>query len=216
MFSPRLCLTKAAALRVARPPFSKHTTTNPLRIPRTMKTRLLPALLLAACLALPAAAKEKPGLSEDMVKAAVQGWCDALLKISKADMEGGDAVAVANEVLSTVYNYDTGEVLFKPTLAHGEQTYRLTKEGALAYFVGGNPKFPDDKGFARKKWVKASFKPAEIIVDDDIGIFMGDVTLTNAEGKETTVNKTFVFKFDDGKPKILAHMSALPYTPADK
>ncbi len=171
--------------------------------------------LVASFSALPTlSARESAPVTEEMVKTAVQGWCDALLKISKTAMDGGDASAVATEVLSTAYNYDTGEVLFKPTLAHGEQTYRLTKEGALSYFVGGNPKFPDDSGFALKKWTKAAFETAEVIVDDDIGIFMGNVTLTNSEGKETTVNKTFAFKFTDGKPKVIAHMSSLPYVPA--
>ncbi len=59
---------------------------------------------------------------------AVQGWCDGLLLISKTDMEGGDARAVA----------------------------------------------------------------------------------------ETMVDKAFVFRFGaDGKPKIIMHKSALPFTPSD-
>jgi hypothetical protein len=44
--------------------------------------------------------------------------------------------------------YDNGTVLFKPTLTFGDQTFRLDKEGAAAYFIGGNPKYPNDTGFA--------------------------------------------------------------------
>lgn len=44
-----------------------------------------------------------------------------------------------DQVLSVAYNYDSGKVFFKPTLAYGPQTFRNTKEGALAYFIGENP-----------------------------------------------------------------------------
>ena len=44
-------------------------------------------------------------------------------------------------VLSNIYNYDYGIVLFNPTLTFGEQIFRLDKEGAAAYFIGGNRKY---------------------------------------------------------------------------
>lgn len=186
-----------------------------------MKNQILTFLALLV-LAAPSFAREaapapSTTVTPAMVRGAVQGWCDALLLISKTDMKGGDAKKVASQVLDTAYNYQDGnKTLFKPTLTHGAQTFRMTKEGALAYFVGGNKKYPDDTGFARKDWVKARFKPAGIITDGDIGIFMGNVYLTDAKGKTTMVDKTFVFKFTDGKPRILTHMSALPYTPTKK
>jgi hypothetical protein len=44
-----------------------------------------------------------------MVREAVQGWCDALLLISKTDMQGGDAKKVASQVLlDAAYNYQDG------------------------------------------------------------------------------------------------------------
>jgi hypothetical protein len=39
-------------------------------------------------------------------------------------------------------------VFLKPTLAFGDQTFRNDKKGALAYFIGGNTDYPNDKGFA--------------------------------------------------------------------
>ena len=54
------------------------------------------------------------------VNAAQQAWCDALVKIGKIKEEGGDYTAFANEVLSSAYNYDSGKVFFKPTLAFGD------------------------------------------------------------------------------------------------
>jgi hypothetical protein len=56
-------------------------------------------------------------------------------------MQGGDAKKVASQVLDSAYNYQDGNMtLFKPTLTSGAQTFRLTKQGALAYFVGGKPR----------------------------------------------------------------------------
>jgi hypothetical protein len=186
-----------------------------------MKNQILSLFVLFA-LAVPGFARETASpqtttATPKMVREAVQGWCDALLLISKTDMQGGDAKKVASQVLDSAYNYQDGNMtLFKPTLTSGAQTFRLTKQGALAYFVGGDKKYPNDTGFARKNWVKARFKPAGIIVDGDIGIFMGNVYLTDAKGKTTMVDKTFVFKFVDGKPRILVHKSALPFTPPGK
>jgi hypothetical protein len=47
-------------------------------------------------------------------------------------------------VLSSAYNYDSGKVFFKPTLAFGDQTFRNDKKGVLAYFIGGDPDYPKD------------------------------------------------------------------------
>ncbi|GAB4248697.1 MAG: phosphoribosyl-AMP cyclohydrolase [Candidatus Methylacidiphilales bacterium] len=175
------------------------------------------ALFLAGLLLTLAAvplAHAQTKVTPDMVTQAVQGWCDALLLISKTSMEGGDAKAVAENILSTAYAYDHGGVLFKPTLTFGDQTFRNTKEGALAYFVGGNPNFPDDSGFALKEWTEATFTTAGILTEGNLGLFMGNVILTNKKGDKVMVDKTFVFRFDEaGKPQIILHKSALPYRP---
>lgn len=161
----------------------------------------------------------KPTITEDEVNAAQQAWCDALVKIGKIHEDGGDAKAFAAQVLTDAYDYDNGNVFFKPTLAFGANTFRNTKEGALSYFVGGNPKFPDDKGFALTPWVKARFDNAGegnhgIQIYGDIAITMGNVWVTGKNGKEVMVDKTWVFKKGtDGKLKIIVHKSALPFQP---
>lgn len=155
----------------------------------------------------------------DEVNAAQQAWCDALVKIGQIHAEGGDYKAFAEQVLSDAYNYDHGKVFFKPTLAFGEQTFRPTKKGALAYFVGGDPDFPNDKGFALKPWVKARYdnlgnNNEGIQIYGSVAITMGNVWLTDKEGNEVMVDKTFVFKKGkDGKLRLIVHKSALPYTP---
>lgn len=184
-----------------------------------MKSTSFAAILSAGVLLLtPSATRADDGkATKEGVVAAVRAWCDGLLKISQANRDGKDAKAVATEVLTAAYDYDEGEVLFKPTLAFGDQTFRLTKEGALAYFVGGNPEYPNDSGFALKDWAKADFTTAGVITRGDIGIYMGNVMLTDSKGNVTTVDKTFVFDFSDPKaPKIIVHKSALPFNPGTK
>lgn len=155
----------------------------------------------------------------DEVNAAQQAWCDALVKIGQLYRDGGDYRGYANQVLSTLYNYDHGKVFFKPTLAHGAQTFRTTKKGALAYFVGGDPEYPNDKGFALKPWVSVRYDNLGehnegIQIYGSVAIAMGNVWVTDQDGNEVMVDKTFVFKKDkDGKLRIIVHKSALPFNP---
>ena len=123
-------------------------------------------------------------------------------------------------MLSDAYNYDSGKVFFKPTLAYGDQTFRNTKKGALSYFIGGDPEYPNDKGFALTPWVKARYdnageKNEGIQIYGSVAITMGNVWVTGKDGKDVMVDKTWVFKKGkDGKLKIIVHKSALPFTPA--
>ena len=188
-----------------------------------MKQILLTALLVSGlCLtgATSAAAGEK--ITKAQVNAAQQAWCDALVAIGKVSTEGGDAKALATKVLSEAYDYDNGSVFFKPTLAYGKNTFRPTKAGALSYFVGGDPNFPEDKGFALTPWVKARYDnlgdgDEGIQIHGNIAITMGNVWVTKQDGTEVMVDKTFVFKkSEDGKLRLIAHNSSLPYPPEKK
>ncbi|WP_198669896.1 hypothetical protein [Cognataquiflexum aquatile] len=159
-------------------------------------------------------------ITYDEVNAAQQAWCDALVKIGQTKEEGGDYRKVAEQVLSEAYNYDYGKVFFKPTLAFGDQTFRNDKKGALSYFVGGDPDFPNDKGFALTPWVKARYDNAGsdnqgIQIYGSVAITMGNVWVTDKEGNETMVEKTWVFKKGiDGKLRIIVHKSSLPFNPS--
>lgn len=149
--------------------------------------------------------------------AAQQTWCDSLVKIGTTYSSGGDYQAVAQDIIDNLYNYDNGKVFFKPTLASGDKTFRLDNEGAISYFVGGNEDYPDDKGFALKPWVACQFDNAGednqgIQIYGNVAITMGNVWVTDAEGNEVMVNKTWVFKKgNDGKLLIIVHKSSLPF-----
>ena len=157
-------------------------------------------------------------ITEAEVNTAQQAWCDVLVRIGKVYKEGGDYKAAANQALNDLYDYEEGKVFFKPTLASGKNTFRPTREGALSYFIGGNQNFPEDTGFALKEWTKVRYdnNAAEngIQIHGDIAITMVNVYLTNAQGQEIVVDKTFVFRrCKDGKLRLCAHKSALPYVP---
>jgi hypothetical protein len=162
----------------------------------------------------------KAVITEEEVNAAQQAWCDALVKIGKVHKEGGDYKAVAGQVIDDLYDYKEGRVFFKPTLAHGPNTFRKTRAGALSYFVGGNPDFPEDEGFALNGWVKVRYDNAGegnngIQIHGPIALTMGNVYLTGADGKEIMVDKTFAFrKCSDGKLRLVVHKSALPFEPS--
>ena len=158
-------------------------------------------------------------ITEAEVQAAQEAWGKALIQIGKDyDLKGlKKATTTANEALDGAYGYNMGAVLFKPTLAHGEQTFRTTKEGALSYFVGGNKAYPGDSGFALKGWQKYEYKNAAVYISGDMALTTGNVMLTDKTGKITTVDKTWGFKKDEqGKLRIVLHHSSLPYSPQPK
>lgn len=153
-------------------------------------------------------------ISEAEVLAAQKAWGDALVRISLDHEQGGvdKARATAAEVIDGAYGYQMGPVLFKPTLAAAPQTFRTTREGALAYFVGGDKAFPQDKGFALKGWRQVDVVNAGIHIHGDVAMTMGNVVITDKDGKRTTVDKTWAYKKDDkGVLRIVVHHSSLPY-----
>lgn len=167
---------------------------------------------------LPAAAETvkaaDAAISEKQIDTAYHQWCDGLMAIADAHKKGADYRAAAEKMLADNYLFQDGKILFKPTLAHGDQTFRLDHEGALSYFVGGNPKYAQDIGFALRGWTACRYKIAGIIVENDIALSMANVWVTDSKGSDVKVDKTLVFKKDaDNKLRLIAHMSALPYTP---
>ena len=153
-------------------------------------------------------------VTEAEVSAAQKAWGDALVAISTTHDRKGQAAAkaLAKQVIDQAYGYQMGTVLFKPTLTTAPQTFRTTRAGALSYFVGGDPAFPKDKGFALKGWRKVEILNTAIFIDGNVATTMGNVIFTNKAGEVTTVDKTWKFHKDsNGKLRIVVHHSSLPY-----
>lgn len=148
------------------------------------------------------------------VEAAQRAWGDALVAIATEYDRNGQAAAkaLAERVIDTAYGYDLGPVLFKPTLAAPPTTFRTDREGALAYFVGGNPRYPGDTGFALKGWRSYAIENAGILIAGNSATSMGNVTVIDASGNRTTVDKTWGYvRGPDGELRIVLHHSSLPY-----
>ena len=155
-------------------------------------------------------------ITEQELTAARQIWGDALIAVSKAFEEGGIDAAreVANGAIDAAYGYNLGPVLFKPTLASGEQTFRPTREGALSYFVGHCEDYPLDGGFGIKGWRKVVSETAASFIQGDIALWMGWVSFTDKDGNITKVDKSWGYKKDaEGTLRIVLHHSSLPYQP---
>lgn len=180
--------------------------------------RILTALAAASIAGTAAAdtAVYSANISEAEVLSAQNAWCSALVAISTEGATKGPAAAraLAGKVIDEAYGYNLGPVLFKPTLTQTPQTFRTTREGALAYFVGGDPAFPQDTGFALKGWTACKAENAAIHINGDVAMTQGNVIITGKDGSVTTVDKTWTFKkTDDGKLRIVLHHSSLPYSP---
>ncbi|MCU0826244.1 MAG: phosphoribosyl-AMP cyclohydrolase [Tabrizicola sp.] len=180
-------------------------------------SRVAPALLISPLLAGPSLAEAvvvNGAISEAEVLAAQDAWCDALVSISTTyDADGQDAAkALAGDIIDAAYGYQMGAVLFKPTLTTAPQTFRTTREGALAYFVGDDPNFPGDTGFALKGWTACEAVNAAVFIEGSSATTMGNVSITNKDGSVTTVDKTWTFVKDDaGALRIMVHHSSLPF-----
>ena len=150
---------------------------------------------------------------EDLLNARI-AWGDSLIKISKTfETEGIErATSVASNMIDQLYFFEFGEVLFKPTLSGGSQTFRPTKEGALSYFVGHNSSYPNDNGFGIKFWREVSSETSASFIDDTVAMWMGWVTFIDRDEQVTKVDKSWGYKLDDnGNLRITLHHSSLPY-----
>ena len=155
-------------------------------------------------------------ITQDDISAALTIWGKEKIAISKAYEDGGIDAArkAASAHLDANYGYDLGPVLFKPTMASGKQTFRTTKDGALAYFCGHSDAYPLDGGFAIRGWRAMESVTAATFIEGDLAMWMGWVSLTDRDGQVTTVDKSFGYKRDaEGRLRIVLHHSSLPFQP---
>ena len=143
---------------------------------------------------------------DDIVLSAIQQWAGAVVDIGNAYKRGSSkqekcelAGEFAFEVINKAYNYNFGNVLFKPTFTTKPFTYRPTMEGALSYFIGSecmrelglqtDDQFPNpDKNFPP--------------LDDGFAICNNAATNWTAEGWEKVVPDYENFTIDTSNPGL--------------
>jgi hypothetical protein len=144
------------------------------------------------------------------VKKAQQAWGDGIVSISAAHTAGMDYVTLARNHIDSLYAYDIGPVLFKPTLAT-ENQFRPTFDGALSYFVASNGACSEDLGFAIKGWTKVRFENQEISINGSTALSMGNYFFRTPDGDEVKVEFSFVYAEDpSGSLRIHLHHSSMP------
>ena len=144
------------------------------------------------------------------VESAQQAWGDGIVAIANAHTNDGDYVGIASNHVNTLYAYQMGPVLFKPTLAAIDQ-FRPTFDTALSYFVASNNACPEDKGFAIKGWTNVRFENSEVIIDGGTALAMGNYYFSDPQGAEVKVEYTFGYIEDDqGNLRIQLHHSSMP------
>ena len=145
---------------------------------------------------------------------ALSDWGDSLIAISQAyENDGlGSAREIAEQALNRLYGFELGPVLFKPTLSGGAQTFRLTKMGALSYFIGNDPEYPNDSGFGIKFWRSVKPETSATFIQNDVAMWMGWVSFIDKNDSVIKVDKTFGYTKDkNGTLKIVLHHSSLPF-----
>lgn len=155
-------------------------------------------------------------ITEDDMAEARKNWGDGLIAISKAfEAEGIDgARTVAEVIIDGAYGYNLGPVMFKPTLASGEYTFRPTRKGALSYFIGQDRDYPLDQGFGLRGWRKVTSQSSAHLLDADVAMWMGSFNFTDKNGDTIRTDKSFGYKRDvEGRLRIVLHHSSLPYQP---
>ena len=152
-------------------------------------------------------------VQHDILKA-LNDWGESLISISRAYEDDGlaSARAIAEQTLDRLYGFELGPVLFKPTLSGGPQTFRLTKIGALSYFVGNDPEYPNDSGFGIKFWRSVKPETSATFIQNDVAMWMGWVSFIDKNNSVVKVDKTFGYAKDkNGILKIVLHHSSLPF-----
>ncbi len=140
-------------------------------------------------------------------------WGDGVVKIGSLQNNLLECQAFTEKFVEERYDFSNKEVLFKPTKT-SEKQFRITKSGAVSYFIGGNDDFSEDNGFALQPWVKVRFENVSLILEEHRALAMGNYFFTETNGNETKVEYTFGYiKTETGDLKIDVHHSSLPYNP---
>ena len=140
-------------------------------------------------------------------------WAEGIIAIGSLTNNRAKCTKVAIEFINELYAYDFTPVIFKPTKA-AEFQFRDTLEAALSYFVGSNPKYPEDTGFVLAPWQKIAFDNQGFILDYGMICASGNYYFTDYNNNTTKVEYTMGFVPDkNDELKINLHHSSLPYSP---
>jgi len=149
-------------------------------------------------------------ITKEAVLALQKNWGENIIDIGNIYQDNGDFRSAAINFISNLYAYDSEPVLFKPTFP-SDNPFRLTMKSALSYFIGGDPNFTEDKGFAIKNWTNIRWENSGISIIDRIATCMGNYYFTNIDGELKVEFSIVLHELDNGELKIILHDSHFPY-----
>ena len=138
-------------------------------------------------------------------------WANGIVELGKTKGDIVNSKKLATDFINSLYDFKNGTVQFKPTKA-SEFQFRNDFDSALSYFIGSNPSFAEDAGFALNPWVDVEFKNDSVNVFDNLGLAMGNYFFTDLKGEKTKVEYSFVYRREGESLKIILHHSSLPYS----
>ena len=145
---------------------------------------------------------QKP-IHKDEIMSFLNSWKSGVVDIGEVFTKDDDFILAAKSFISTHYNFNEGNVLFKPTFTK-EVIFRNNPEDALSYFVKGD--ITEDNGFAVKPWEKIDLLDINIINENYYCFCMGVFELFPlSKDKSSKVAFTFILvrdKNDDLKIKV--------------
>ena len=138
-------------------------------------------------------------------------WANGIVELGKTKGDIITSKKLATDFINSLYDFKNGTVQFKPTKA-SEFQFRNDFDSALSYFIGSNPSFAEDSGFALNPWVDVKFNNDSINAFDNFGLAMGNYFFTDLKGEKTKVEYSFVYRREGKSLKIILHHSSLPYS----
>lgn len=149
---------------------------------------------------------------EDILEAQAE-WAAAVVATGRLKDNRQACLDAAGEAVDRLYAFNITDVLFKPTKAVF-RSFRSTRDGAISYFIGGNPDFPEDSGFAMTPWTDVRFENAVHYLQDDKAFVMGTYYFTGPNEPDFKVEYSLGYlRTPEGCLKIFLHHSSIPYNP---
>ena len=152
-------------------------------------------------------------INKTEIEKAQNSWGNGIITIGKLKDNPKECRIFTVNFISKHYDFDSGDVQFKPTKA-SEKQFRNNNKSALSYFIGSDNDFAEDKGFALNPWIQVEFDNCSINIYDDIATAIGNYFFTDPSGEKTKVEFSFVYKKNkEGEIKIVLHHSSIPFKP---
>ena len=151
-------------------------------------------------------------ITKSQIHESQRKWGDGIVKIGALKDNESECLEFTSSFLSSLYDFENNDVLFKPTKAADEQ-FRPNFQMALSYFLGGSKSYcSEDEGFAMKPWLDVKFVNSGFIIENERAIAMGNYFFTDSSGAVVKVEYTFGYKLRNGSLVIDLHHSSLPFS----